>query len=99
MERQTPQQIVDRVLALEEGARVQVLGPVIRGRKGEYVELFRQPQTQGFSRARVDGETYGLDAPPTLDKQRKHTIEVVVDPLAVTSSSKRRRAAARAGAR
>ena len=81
IERQTPQQIVDRVLALEEGARFQVLAPVIRGRKGEYVELFRQLQTQGFSRARVDGETYALDAPPTLDKQRKHTIEVVVDRL------------------
>ena len=62
IERQTPQQIVDRVLQLEEGARFQVLAPVIRGRKGEYVELFKQLQTQGFSRARVDGETYGLDA-------------------------------------
>ena len=88
--RQTPQQIVDRVLGLEEGARFQVLAPVIRGRKGEYVDLFRQLQTQGFSRARVDGETYGLDAPPTLDKQKKHTIEVVVDRLAVKDSSKRR---------
>ena len=63
IERQTPQQIVDRVLALEEGQRFQVLAPVIRGRKGEYVELFRQLQTQGFSRARVNGETYTLDAP------------------------------------
>ena len=59
--RQTPQQIVDRVLTLEEGARFQVLAPVVRGRKGEYVDLFRQLQTQGFSRARVDGETYTLD--------------------------------------
>ncbi|WP_372734433.1 excinuclease ABC subunit UvrA [Nocardioides sp.] len=90
IERQTPQQIVDRVLALEEGARFQVLAPVIRGRKGEYVELFKQLQTQGFSRARVDGETYTLDEPPTLDKQKKHTIEVVVDRLAVKASSKRR---------
>ena len=61
IERQTPQQIVDRVLALEDGRRFQVLAPVIRGRKGEYVELFRQLQTQGFSRARVDGETHPLD--------------------------------------
>jgi excinuclease ABC subunit A len=90
IERQTPQQIVDRVLTLEEGARFQVLAPVIRGRKGEYVELFKQLQTQGFSRARVDGETYGLDDPPQLDKQKKHTIEVVVDRLAVKESSKRR---------
>ena len=90
IERQTPQQIVDRVMALEEGRRFQVLAPVIRGRKGEYVELFRQLQTQGFSRARVNGETHPLDDPPTLDKQKKHTIEVVVDRLAVKASSKRR---------
>ena len=90
IERQTPQQIVDRVLTLEDGARFQVLAPVIRGRKGEYVELFKQLQTQGFSRARVNGETYTLDEPPKLDKQKKHTIEVVVDRLAVKESSKRR---------
>jgi excinuclease ABC subunit A len=90
IERQTPQQIVDRMMALEEGTRFQVLAPVIRGRKGEYVELFRQLQTQGFSRARVNGETYQLDDPPKLDKQKKHTIEVVVDRLAVKESSKRR---------
>jgi len=90
IERQTPQQIVDRVLALEEGRRFQVLAPVVRGRKGEYVELFRQLQTDGFSRVRVDGEVHTLDDPPKLDKQRKHTIEVVVDRLAVKASSKRR---------
>ncbi len=90
IERQTPQQIVDRVLALEEGRRFQVLAPVIRGRKGEYVELFRQLQTDGFSRVRVNGETHTLDDPPKLDKQKKHTIEVVVDRLAVKPSSKRR---------
>src|SRR4051794_25991891 len=90
IERQTPQQIVDRVMALEEGTRFQVLAPVIRGRKGEYVELFRQLQTQGFSRARVNGETHSLDDGPRLDKQKKHTIEVVVDRLAVKTSSKRR---------
>jgi excinuclease ABC subunit A len=90
IERQTPQQIVDRVLALEEGRRFQVLAPMIRGRKGEYIELFKQLQTQGFSRARVDGETCSLDDPPKLDKQRKHTIEVVVDRLAVKESAKRR---------
>jgi excinuclease ABC subunit A len=90
IERQTPQQIVDRVLTLEEGRRFQVLAPVIRGRKGEYVELFRQLQTDGFSRVRVDGDTHALDDPPKLDKQRKHTIEVVVDRLAVKASSKRR---------
>ncbi|MDQ3479770.1 MAG: excinuclease ABC subunit UvrA, partial [Actinomycetota bacterium] len=88
--RQTPQQIVDRVLELEEGSRFQVLAPVIRGRKGEYVDLFRQLQTQGFSRVRVNGETHPLTDPPKLDKQKKHTIEVVVDRLAVKESAKRR---------
>jgi len=90
IERQTPQQIVDRILELEEGARFQVLAPVIRGRKGEYVELFSQLQQQGYSRARVDGETYTLDSPPKLDKQKKHNIDVVVDRLQVKPSSKRR---------
>ncbi|MGL5808722.1 MAG: excinuclease ABC subunit UvrA [Nocardioides sp.] len=90
IERQTPQQIVDRILSLDEGRRFQVLAPVIRGRKGEYVELFRQLQTQGFSRVRVDGDIHSLDAAPTLNKQQKHTIEVVVDRLAVKASSKRR---------
>jgi excinuclease ABC subunit A len=77
-------------MSLPEGTRFQVLAPVIRGRKGEYVDLFRELQTQGFSRARVDGETHTLDDPPKLDKQKKHTIEVVVDRLSVKPSSKRR---------
>ncbi|MFC6238410.1 excinuclease ABC subunit UvrA [Longivirga aurantiaca] len=88
--RQTPQQIVDRVLELEQGSRFQVLAPVIRERKGEYAELFRQLQTQGFSRARVDGVVHSLAEPPTLKKQEKHTIEVVVDRLAVKADAKRR---------
>ena len=88
--RQTPQQIVDRVLELEQGSRFQVLAPVIRGRKGEYVELFRQLQTQGFSRVRVNGETHLLTEPPKLDKQKKHIIDVVVDRLSVKESAKRR---------
>ena len=62
--RQTPQQIVDRVLELPEGARFQVLAPVVRGRKGEYVDLFRELQTKGYSRARVDGEVVSLAEPP-----------------------------------
>ncbi len=94
IERQTPQQIVDRVLQLEEGTRFQVLAPVVRGRKGEYVELFRSLQSQGFSRARVNGETVQLadmiEGPPRLEKQKKHTIEVVVDRLSAKPSSKRR---------
>ncbi|GAA3548651.1 UvrABC system protein A [Aeromicrobium flavum] len=89
--RQTPQQIVDRIQAGEEGARFQVLAPVVRGRKGEYLDLFRQLQQAGFSRAIVDGEVHMLaDEPPKLAKQKKHTIEVVVDRLTVKPSSKQR---------
>jgi excinuclease ABC subunit A len=88
--RQTPQQIVDRVLELPDGARFQVLAPVVRARKGEYLELFRDLQTKGYSRARVDGTVISLAEPPTLKKQEKHTIEVVVDRLSVKASAKRR---------
>ncbi len=88
--RQTPQQIVDRVLQLPNGTRFQVLAPVVRERKGEYADLFRQLQAQGFSRARVDGRVHLLSEPPTLRKQQKHTVEVVVDRLAVKESARRR---------
>ncbi|HVN11032.1 MAG TPA: excinuclease ABC subunit UvrA [Kineosporiaceae bacterium] len=88
--RQTPQQIVDRLLELPEGTRFQVLAPVVRGRKGEYADLFRELQTKGFARARVDGETVSLAEPPLLEKKLKHTIEVVVDRLVAKPSSKRR---------
>jgi excinuclease ABC subunit A len=88
--RQTPQQIVDQVLGLDEGSRFQVLAPVVRERKGEYADLFRQLQTQGYSRVRVDGVVVGLDDVPTLKKQEKHTIEVVVDRLAVKADARRR---------
>jgi excinuclease ABC subunit A len=88
--RQTPQSIVDQVLDLEDGARFQVLAPVVRARKGEYADLFRTLQGQGYSRARVDGTVYQLTDVPKLKKQEKHTIEVVVDRLAVKESAKRR---------
>jgi excinuclease ABC subunit A len=88
--RQTPQQIVDQVLGLEERTRFQVLAPVVRGRKGEYVDLFDQLQAQGYSRARVDGQTYSLTEPPTLKKQEKHHVDVVIDRLAVKASAKQR---------
>ncbi|GAA3031057.1 excinuclease ABC subunit UvrA [Streptosporangium longisporum] len=81
--RQSPEQIVDRVMELPEGTRFQVLAPVVRGRKGEYAELFGQLQAKGFARARVDGTVVRLDEPPTLKKQEKHDIEVIVDRLAV----------------
>lgn len=88
--KQTPQQIVDRVLVMEEGTRFQVLAPVVRGRKGEYVDLFAELQSKGFARARVDGVVYPLTEVPKLAKQQKHTIEVVVDRLAVKGSAKQR---------
>lgn len=87
---QTPQQIVDRILGLPEGTRAQVLAPVIRGRKGEYVELFRNLATQGYARVRVDGQNYRLAEPPKLAKQRKHDIDVVVDRISVKQSARQR---------
>jgi excinuclease ABC subunit A len=88
--RQTPQQIVDRVLGMPDGTRFQVLAPVVRGRKGEYVDLFAELQSKGFARARVDGVVHGLTEVPKLNKQQKHTIEVVVDRLAVKANAKQR---------
>lgn len=88
--RQTPQQIVDQVLALPAKTRFQVLALLVRERKGEYAELFRQLQTQGYSRVRVDGVVYGLNDVPRLKKQEKHTVEVVVDRLSVSAESRRR---------
>ncbi|HET9653751.1 MAG TPA: excinuclease ABC subunit UvrA [Kineosporiaceae bacterium] len=88
--RQTPQQIVDRLLELPEGTRFQVLAPVVRARKGEYADLFRELQGKGFARARVDGEVVALSEPPQLEKKLKHTIEVVVDRLVAKSSARRR---------
>ena len=80
---QTAQQIVDRVLSLEEGTRFQVLAPVVRGRKGEYSELFAQLASEGFTRARVDGDVVRLDDPPRLEKKLRHDVDVVVDRLVV----------------
>ena len=93
--RQTPQQIVDRVMELPDGTRFQVLAPVVRGRKGEYDELLRELQIKGYSRARVDGlivrleEAAGGDL-PALKKYEKHDIEVIVDRLAVKDNARRR---------
>ena len=87
---QTPQQIVDRLLELPEGTRFQVLAPVVRGRKGEYTDLFKELQVKGFARARVDGEVVQLSEPPTLEKKLKHDIEVVVDRLVARDGVQRR---------
>ncbi len=81
VERQTPQQIVDRILELDEGTRFQVLAPVVRGRKGEYEGLLKDLAQQGFSRARIDGQVRDLAEEIKLDRYYQHTIEVVVDRL------------------
>ena len=81
--KQTPQQIVDTLMGYPERTRVQVLAPVVSARKGEFVDLFKDLLTQGYSRARVDGQTVQLSDPPKLAKQYKHTIEVVVDRLVI----------------
>ncbi|TWP46475.1 excinuclease ABC subunit UvrA [Lentzea tibetensis] len=88
--KQTPQQIVDQVLAMEQGTKFQVLAPVIRGRKGEYLDLFSTLQSQGYSRAKVDGVVHALGEVPKLKKQEKHHIAVVIDRLSVKASSKQR---------
>jgi len=81
--KQTPQQIVDTLMEYPERTRVQVLAPVVSARKGEFVDLFKDLLTQGYSRARVDGQTVQLSDPPKLAKQYKHTIEVVVDRIVI----------------
>ncbi|MEU4523875.1 excinuclease ABC subunit UvrA [Amycolatopsis sp. NPDC024027] len=88
--KQTPQQIVDQVLEMDEGVRFQVLAPVVRGRKGEYVDLFENLQQQGYARVVVDGTVHALTDPPKLKKQEKHQIAVVIDRLSVKSSSRQR---------
>ncbi|MFP3881060.1 MAG: excinuclease ABC subunit UvrA [Actinomycetota bacterium] len=81
VERQTPQQIVDRILELEEGTKFQVLAPVVRGRKGEYEGLLKELSEKGFARARIDGEVRDLTEDIRLDRYYQHTIEVIVDRL------------------
>jgi len=88
--RQSPQQIVDQILELPPTTKFQVLAPVIRARKGEFLELFSDLITQGYSRARVDGEVIQLSDAPKLKKQEKHTIEVVIDRLTAKAESKTR---------
>jgi len=88
--RQSPQQIVDQILELPPTTKFQVLAPVVRERKGEFVDLFTELVKQGYSRAIVDGEVISLSEPPKLKKQEKHTIEVVIDRLTAKAESKSR---------
>ena len=87
---QTISQMVDQVLTLPLESKAMILAPVVRDRKGEFVQLLRQLQTQGFVRARIDGEIYELDDPPKLTLRKKHTIEVVVDRFKVRQDSGQR---------
>ena len=88
--KQTPQNIVDQILELPAETKFQVLAPVIRARKGEFVDLFKDLLAQGYSRARVDGTTIALSEAPKLKKQEKHTIEVVIDRLTAKPEGKQR---------
>ena len=83
LEAQTVSQMVDQVMQLPEGSRINVLAPIVRERKGEHLHVFSELQTGGFIRARVDGLVCELDYPPTLEKNKKHSIDVVVDRLKV----------------
>ena len=87
---QSSEQIVDQILELPEGTRVQLLAPVIRGRKGEYAKLFEEIGKEGFARVRIDGVIRELREKIDLDKKKKHTIEVVVDRLVMTSDIRTR---------
>ncbi len=88
--RQSATQIVDQVLALPEKTRIEVLAPLVRGRKGEFRDLFEEMRRKGFVRVRVDGETYELESPPKLNRYENHTISVVVDRLVVRAIDRSR---------
>ncbi|HPG38796.1 MAG TPA: excinuclease ABC subunit UvrA [bacterium] len=90
IEKQTVQQMVDRILELPESAKIQILAPIVRGRKGEYKDVFSEAKRDGYVRVRVDGETMDLDSDITLDKNKKHKIEIVVDRLVVKPDIKTR---------
>jgi excinuclease ABC subunit A len=87
---QSSEQIVDSIMELPEGSRIQLLAPLVRGRKGEYTKLFEEIAKEGFARVRVDGETKELREKITLDKKRKHTIEVIVDRIVMKPDVRKR---------
>ncbi|MFC1563018.1 excinuclease ABC subunit UvrA [candidate division KSB1 bacterium] len=90
IEKQTVQQMVDQILKLPENSKIQVLAPLIRGRKGEYRELFKKIKKEGYVRVRIDREIRNLDDEIVLSKNKKHTIEVIVDRLMVSNKNKKR---------
>src|SRR5207248_11057491 len=88
--RQSATQVVDRVLAFPEGTRIEILAPLIRGRKGEFKDLFERARKEGFVRARVDGTVYDLNEVPKLNRYENHDISVVVDRLVVKEADRSR---------
>lgn len=90
IEKQTIDQIVDTIMELEEGSRIQVLAPIVRGRKGEYVKQLEEFQKDGFVRAKIDGEMVELSDDITIDRKKKHSISIVVDRLVIKSDMRSR---------
>jgi len=90
VEKQTVQQIVDAILKQPGGTRIQILAPVIRGRKGEYKEVFNQFRKEGYVRVRVDGEMHSLDSDINLEKNKKHDLDLIIDRLVVEGDIKKR---------
>ena len=90
VEKQTIDQIVDQILTLPEGTRLQILAPVVRARKGEHIKLLEDAQRNGYVRARIDGEVHELGEPITLDKKKKHTIEILIDRIIVREGIQKR---------
>ena len=88
--RQTVDEVVEQIMALGEGARVQIIAPAVRGRKGEHVKLLEQIQKDGYVRVKVDGEIYDIADVPKLDKKLKHTIDVIVDRIVVRAGAESR---------
>ena len=90
IQRQTVQQIVDTIMKFGEGARINILAPVVRGRKGQHKGVFEQVRKEGFLRVRIDGKVYKIDEKFTLEKNKKHSIEVVVDRIVLEGDFKER---------
>ena len=90
IKQQSVDEIVDRIMALEEGTRIQLLAPIVRGKKGQHLKALENAKKSGYVRVRVDGNQYDLSEQITLDKNKKHTIEIIVDRLVVKPSIRTR---------
>ena len=90
IEKQTIDQIIDTIMELEEGSRIQVLAPIVRGRKGEYIKQLQEFQKDGFVRAKIDGQMVELSDDITIDRKKKHNIDIVVDRLVIKSDMRSR---------